>query len=60
MIYKNDGTLPKEYLEQLTGQGSEGLADRIFSLVNHPIRIERENYPAAKLYERSKDRRGPC
>jgi len=58
MIYKNDCTLPKEYLEQLTEEGLESLPEMIRVLVNQAMRIERENYLGAKSYERSEDRRG--
>jgi transposase-like protein len=58
MIYKNDCTLPTEYLEQLTEQGLEGLPDLIRVMVNEAMRIERENYLGAKPYERSEDRQG--
>jgi len=58
MIYKNDCTLPKEYLEQLTEQGLDGLPDLIRVMVNEAMRIERENYLGARPYERSEDRQG--
>jgi len=58
MIYKDDCTLPKEYLEQLSEQGLEGLPDSIRMLINQAMQIERENYLQAKLYERSDKRRG--
>ena len=58
MIYKNDCTLPKEYLEQLAKQGLEGLPDLVRVLVNQAMQIERENYLHAKPYERSEDRQG--
>jgi putative transposase len=58
MIYKNDCTLPTEYLEQLTEQGLDGLPDLIRVMVNEAMRIERENYLGAKPYERSEDRQG--
>jgi transposase-like protein len=58
MIYENDCTLPKEYLEQLTEQGLDSLSDLIRVMVNEAMRIERENYLGAKPYERSEDRQG--
>jgi transposase-like protein len=58
MIYKNDCTLTKEYLEQLTEKGLEGLPDLVRVLVNQAMQIERENYLHAKPYERSEDRQG--
>ncbi len=58
MIYKNDCTLPTEYLKQLAEQGLEGLPDLVRVLVNQAMQIERENYLHAKPYERSEDRQG--
>ena len=58
MIYKDDCTLPKEYLEQLTEQGLEGLPDLVRVLVNEAMRVERENFLQAKPYERSEERQG--
>ena len=58
MIYKKDCTLPKEYLEQLTEQGLDGLPDLIRVMVNEAMQIERESYIGAKPYERSEDRQG--
>jgi transposase-like protein len=58
MIYKDDCTLPKEYLKQLTEQGLDGLPDLIRVMVNEAMQIERENFLGAKPYERSQDRQG--
>jgi len=58
MIYKNDCTLPTEYLEQLSEQSLEGLPDLVRTLVNEAMRIERENYIGVKPYERSQERQG--
>jgi len=58
MIYKNDCTLPKEYLEELSEQGFERLPEMIRVLVNEAMQIERENYLRAKPYERSDARKG--
>ena len=58
MIYKNDCTLPTEYLEQLTEQGLDSLPEMIRVMVNEAMRIERENYVGAKPYERSEERQG--
>jgi len=58
MIYKNDCTLPKEYLEGLTGQGLEGLPNLIRVIVNEAMQIERVNYLQAKPYQRSETRQG--
>lgn len=58
MIYNNDCTLPKKYLEQLTEQGLEGLPALVQTLVNQAMQIERENYLRAKPYERTHERKG--
>jgi len=58
MIYKNDCTLPKDYLERLTGQGLEGLPNLIRVIVNEAMQIERVNYLQAKPYQRSEARQG--
>ncbi len=58
MIYKNDCTLPKEYLEQLTEEGLESLPEMIRILVNEAMQIERSRYMNAKPYQRSDERSG--
>lgn len=58
MIYNNDCTLPKEYLEQLTTEGLESLPEMIRVLVNQAMQIEREKHLNAKPYERSHGRSG--
>ncbi len=58
MIYNNDCTLPKEYLEQLTAEGLESLPEMIRVLVNEAMQIEREKHLNAKPYERSHERLG--
>ena len=58
MIYENNCTLPKEYLEQFINQGLEGLPDLIRTLVSEAMQIERENFLGAKPYERSQERQG--
>jgi transposase-like protein len=58
MIYNNDCTLPREYLEQFIEQGFDGLPDLIRIMVNEAMRIERENFLGAKAYERSEERQG--
>ena len=58
MIYENDCTLPTEYLEYLTEQGLDGLPHLMRALMNEAMRIERENYPGAKPYERTAKRQG--
>jgi len=58
MIYNNDCTLPKEYLEQLTAEGLESLPEMIRLLVNQAMQIERDKHLNAKPYERSDERNG--
>ena len=58
MIYKNDCTLPTEYLEQLTEQGLEVLPEMIRVIVNEAMRIEREDHLGASHYERREGRQG--
>jgi len=58
MIYKDDCTLPKEYLEQLTAEGLESLPEMIRLLVNQAMQIERDKHLNAKPYERSDERNG--
>jgi len=58
MIYGEDCTLPKEYLERLAAEGLEGLPEMIRVMINEGMRIEREKHLNAKPYERHEDRRG--
>ena len=58
MIYKDNCTLPKEYLEQLTTEGLESLPEMIRVLVNEAMQIERSRYMNANPYERSDERSG--
>jgi len=58
MIYKDDCTLPKEYLEQLTEEGLESLPEMIKLLVNQAMQIERDKHLNVKPYERSMERLG--
>jgi len=58
MIYNNDCTLPKEYLEQLTAEGLESLPEMIRLLVNQAMQIERDKHLNVKPYERSDERNG--
>jgi len=58
MIYNNNCTLPKEYLEQLTAEGFGSLPEMIRVLVNEAMQIERSKYLNAKPYQRSHERSG--
>lgn len=55
MIYRNDCTLPNEYLEQLSKQGLEGQPDLVRTLANEAMHIECKNYLRAKPYERNEE-----
>lgn len=58
MTYQDNFTLPTEYLEQLSEQGSEYLPELIRILVNAAMQIEREKHLGAGWHERSSERRG--
>ena len=58
VIYTEDCTLPKEYLEPLMKQGLEGLPELVREIVNEPMQIERENFLQARPYDRSEQRQG--
>jgi len=53
MICNNDYTLANECLEQLAGQGLEGLPDLVHILVIQAMHIEQENFLRAKPFERT-------
>ena len=40
MIYKNNCTLPSEYLEELAKQGLDGIPDLVRVLVNEAMHIQ--------------------
>ena len=58
MIYNEDCTLPKEYLEQLSAQGMEALPEMIQVLINQAMQIERTKHIHATPYERKEERSG--
>jgi transposase-like protein len=58
MIYGEDCTLPKEYIEWLAREGLEGLPELIRLLVNEAMCMEREQHLNARPYERNQDRQG--
>jgi transposase-like protein len=58
MIYDNNCTLPKEYLELIQENGLEGLSEMVRVMVNQAMKFERENFLNARTYERSEDRTG--
>lgn len=58
MTYQHYFTLPTEYLEQLSEQGTEYLPELIRILVNAAMQIEREKHLGAGWHERTPERRG--
>jgi putative transposase len=58
MIYKENCTLPKEYMEQLSAEGMEALPDLVRVLINEAMQIERAKYIHAQPYERKEERNG--
>jgi transposase-like protein len=58
MTYQDDFTLPIEYLEQLSEQGTEFLPELIRILVNAAMQIERQKHLGAGWHERTAERRG--
>jgi len=58
MTYQQDFTLPIEYLEQLSKQGTDYLPELIRILVNAAMQIERQKHLGAGPYERTSDRQG--
>jgi transposase-like protein len=58
MTYQGDFTLPTEYLEQLSEQGTEYLPELIRILVNAAMKIERQKHLGAGWHERTPERQG--
>jgi transposase-like protein len=58
MTYQGDFTLPTEYLEQLSEQGTEYLPELIRILVNAAMQIERQKHLGAGWHERTPQRQG--
>jgi len=58
MTYQDNFTLPSEIVEQIATQGLEYLPELIRTVVNTAMKMERQKYLGADLYERSEDRRG--
>lgn len=58
MTYQQDFTLPIEYLEQLSNQGTDYLPELIRILMNAAMQIERQKHLGAGPYERTSDRQG--
>jgi putative transposase len=57
MTYQNDFTLPSEIVEQIAVHGLEYLPELIRTVVNTAMKVERQKYLGAELYERSEERR---
>jgi putative transposase len=51
-------TAVAELMEQLIAEGPDGMAQVFTTLFNLAMRLERERFLGAGLYERSPDRRG--
>ena len=58
MTYQEDFTLPTEYLEQLSEQGTEYLPELIRILVNAAMKIKRQKHLGANWHERTPERQG--
>jgi transposase-like protein len=58
MTYQDHFTLPTEYLEQLSEQGTEYLPELIQILVNAAMQIERQKHLGAGWHERTPERKG--
>ena len=58
MTYQDHFTLPTEYLEQLSAQGTEYLPEMIQILVNAAMQIERQKHLGAGWHERTPERKG--
>lgn len=58
MTYQEDFTLPIEYLEQISEQGTEYLPELIRILVNAAMQIERQKHLGAGWHERTPERQG--
>jgi len=58
MTHQEDFTLPSEIMEQIAEQGLDYLPELIRSVVNTAMKVERQKYLRAGLYERSEERQG--
>lgn len=58
MTYQDNFTLPSEIVEQIATQGLEYLPELIRTVVNTAMKMERQKYLGADLYERNEERRG--
>lgn len=58
MTYQNDFTLPDEIVEQIAANGMDYLPELIRTMINTAMRIERQRYLKAGLYERNDERQG--
>ena len=58
MTYQNNFTLPPEIMEQISEQGFDYLPELIRDMINAAMKLEREKYLRAGLYERNQERLG--
>lgn len=58
LTYQEDFPFPKEYLEQISGQGTEYLPELIRILVNAAMPIERQKHFGAGWHELTPERQG--
>jgi transposase-like protein len=56
MTYREDFTLPAEFLEQIASQGFEVLPELIRIVVNAAMQAERQQHLNAAPYQRTPDR----
>jgi len=56
MTYRDDFTLPTEFLEQISQQGFEYLPEMLHILVNAAMQAERQQHLGAGPYERTPER----
>lgn len=57
MTYRQDCTLPNEFVEQIMMQGLEAVPEMISTLINLAMQVERQAYLGVGPYERSPERR---
>jgi hypothetical protein len=55
---QNQDTILTALMEQLIAEGPDGMAQVFTALFNHALRLERERFLGAGLYERNAERRG--
>jgi putative transposase len=58
MTYQNNFTLPSDIMEQISQQGFDYIPELIRDMINAAMKVEREKYLRAELYERNQERLG--